>query len=228
MAYDWSFAPLLSFSRLWMMGLVTTIWLSAAAIVLGSLAAIPIAAALKSRSVVIRFTARAYVDLFRAIPALVLLSTLYFALPILTGIRLSALQVAVIGLTMNLTPFVAEILRSSFESIPTIQYDSGFVMGFRGWKLLYYILMPQVVRRVIPPLVGEYVTTLKLSSLAATIGAAELWNATGQVTTLAALPLEAKLVGAGLYVAIILPLLALFSALERRFGVRGLGEGTER
>jgi ABC-type amino acid transport system permease subunit len=77
-------------------------------------------------------------------------------------------------------------------------------------------------------LVGEYVTTLKLTSLAATIGVAEIWHVTGDVVTATSLPLEARLVGAALYVALILPFLLAFMWLERRFKVKGLGQTVER
>jgi len=112
--------------------------------------------------------------------------------------------------------------------VPQIQYESALVFGFRGWRRDYYIIGPQVVERLLPPLVGQYITTLKLTSLAAAIGVEELWNVTSQITTLTSLPLETKLVAAGLYVFIVAPLLAGTYWLERRYGVKGLGEGRDR
>jgi ABC-type amino acid transport system permease subunit len=137
-------------------------------------------------------------------------------------------QTALIGLTLNLAPFAAECIRGGIESIPNIQYQSARVLGFSGWNLAYYIIGPQAIRRIIPPLVSQYITTLKLSSLAATIGVTELWNVTSQVVTATSLPLEARLVGAGLYLAIILPFVWLAIWLEKKFQVKGLGGISER
>src|ERR1039458_5030410 len=228
MSYSWNFDPLWQFGQLWGRGLLSTVYLTLLSITLGTCLGLPLVAALKSRSRLFRTLARGYIDLFRAIPALVLLGTLYFCLPVLVQLRLSPFQVAVIGLSLNLAPFVAEAVRGAVDSVPTIQYESAFVLGFHGRRRDYYIIGPQVIERLLPPLVGLYVTTLKLTSLAAAIGVGELWNVTSQITTLTSLPMETKLVGAALYVAIILPILALSLGLERRFGVKGLGEWRER
>jgi polar amino acid transport system permease protein len=228
MSYTWTFRPLLTYAHLWADGLIDTVYLTVLAIIFGTLLGLTITLALYSPSALFRWLARIYVDIFRAIPALVLLGTLYFCLPILIGFRISPFTTAVVGLTVNLAPFVVECVRSSIESVPRIQYESASVFGLRGWKLQYYIIGPQVLQRVIPPLVGQYITTLKLTSLAAVIGVAELWNVTSQITTITALPLESKITAAALYVAIILPLLWLAHLLEKRFGLLGFGAGEER
>lgn len=228
MTYQWHFESLIQFWHLWVSGLLSTIYLAVLSIVMGTAIGLLVAVGLNARSPFLRALVRGYVDLFRAIPVLVLLGTLYFCLPIVIRLRMGQFGIAVIAMTLNLAPFVAECIRSAMQSVPRIQYDSAFVFGFHGWKLGYYIIWPQVLRRLIPPLVGQYITTLKLTSLAATIGVQELWNITSQITTLTSLPLEAKLAGAGLYVAIIFPLLWLSYWLERRFGVLGLGELRER
>ena len=228
MTYTWSFQPLWQFGWLWGRGLMITLYLTAIAVVFGTGLGLLLVAAAESRYWLLRALSRAYIDLFRAIPALVLLGTLYFCLPILFGVRLPPFQVAALGLTLNLAPFVAEVVRSAINSVPQIQYESALVFGFRGWRRDYYIIGPQVVERLLPPLVGQYITTLKLTSLAAAIGVEELWNVTSQITTLTSLPLETKLVAAGLYVFIVAPLLAGTYWLERRYGVKGLGEGRDR
>jgi len=228
MHYQWNFETLLNYWDLWIRGVATTILLSLPVILAGTILGSGLVAGLKSRFPVVRFFCRGYVDFFRALPALVLMGTLYFCLPIFTGIRITAFQTAFLALTLNLAPFAAECIRSGVDSVSTIQYDSAYVLGFTGWKRTRYVIGPQAIRRIIPPLLGEYITTLKLTSLAATIGVAEIWNATGQVVTATSLPLEARIVGALLYVAIILPLLWIFMWLERRFKVKGFGTPMDR
>lgn len=228
LAYSWNFGSLANYIDLWSNGVLLTLSLSAGIIFLGTLLGCLLVVGLKSNIKPIIWISRLYIDLFRAIPALVLLGTMYFLLPsLLGGIVLDATTIALIVLSINLAPFAAECIRAGFESVPTIQYESARVLGFKGWHLLYFIIMPQVVRRVLPPLSGQWVTSLKLTSLAATIGVPEIWHVTGVVVTDTSLPLEARLIGAGLYVSIILPCLLGVLWLERRFNVKGFGIGNQ-
>ena len=223
MRYAWHFTPLIEFTYLWGTGLLNTLLLTLTVLMAGTVIALFAVGALYSKSSVARRIARSYVDLLRAIPALVLLGTLYFTLPVVLGINISSFTTAAVALSLNLAPFVVECIRGAIDSVPTIQFESAMVLGFTGWRSHFYIIGPQVLRRVIPPLVGQYITTLKLTSLAAAIGVQELWNVTSQITTATSLPVESRLFSATLYVAIILPLLALSARLERHFDVKGLG-----
>jgi polar amino acid transport system permease protein len=228
MEYQWNFSALVKYWELWLFGLRTTILLTIPVIVVGTAFGIALVAGLKSRFILLKAASRLYSDVFRAIPALVLMGTLYFCLPMIVPMRVSPFQTALVALTLNLAPFAAECIRAGTDSVSTIQYDSARVIGFHGWKLMFYIIGPQTVRRILPSLVGEYVTTLKLTSLAATVGVPEIWHVTGQVVTATSLPLEARIVGALLYVAIILPFLWLSLWLERKFNVKGLGGAMDR
>jgi len=224
MRYDWDFTPLASYSLLWLHGVGVTFALSLLVICVGTALGGLLVLALRVQSRLFRVFTRLYVDIFRAIPALVLIGSLYFCLPILTGLRIDPFDTAFIALSLNLAPFAAECIRSGIESVPNLQYESTRVMGFSKWQSSYYVIAPQAVRRILPPLVGQYVTSLKLTSLAATISVPEIWHATGQVITATSLPIEARLVGAILYVAIILPFLWLSRWLEKQFNVRGFGQ----
>jgi polar amino acid transport system permease protein len=228
MGYTWHFSEVLSYPGLWLRGLVGTVVLAALAIIVGTALGLLLVWGLRARSALVRGAVRAWVDVFRAIPALVLLVTVYFCLPSLGGLRPGAFEAAVIALGINLAPFVAEVVRSGIDSVPNTQYNSAITLGFEGWNLWYHIIAPQALRRILPPLVGQYITTLKLTSLAAIIGVPEVWHAAGQIVTDTARPLEARVAAAGLYIAIILPLLVAVHGLERRFQVRGLGAGAER
>ena len=205
-----------------------TILLTFLVVIAGSLLALVLLVGLRHRLSAVRFAARAYVDLFRAIPALVLMGTLYFCLPILTSIRISPFDTAFIALSLNLAPFVAECLRGAIESLPRIQYDSAAVLGFSSWQRQRYVTGPQIVRLAVPSLLGQYITTLKLTSLAASIGVGEIWHVTGQVITATSLPLEARLAGAGLYILVVLPSIWFTRWLERRLHLKGFGQISER
>jgi His/Glu/Gln/Arg/opine family amino acid ABC transporter permease subunit len=226
--YTWDFGSLVRFAALWWHGLVVTLGLTALVILAGSVLAAALVYCTRSSATLLRWTARVYIDLFRAIPALVLIGTLYFCLPILISIRTTPFQTAFIALSLNLAPFAAECIRGAVESIPTIQYDSCQVVGLSKWQTQRYVTGPQIVRRAIPSLMGQYITTLKLTSLAASVGVPEIWHVTGQVITTTSLPIEARLTGAALYVVIVLPLVWLSLIIERRLQVRGFGPISER
>jgi His/Glu/Gln/Arg/opine family amino acid ABC transporter permease subunit len=222
MEYTWHFQPLWQYLDLWASGCAVTLQLSALSIFFGTIGGGILAVGVRTEFRLLVYLCRAYIDVVRSIPALVLMGTLFFSLPAF-GWQVSPFQTAFISLTINLSPFAAEILRSGLESVGRIQYESAKLLGLTEYQLIRYIIVPQVVRRITPALVGEYITTVKLTSLAATIGLAEIWNVTGQVIALTSLPLEARLVGAALYVFPLLLLLWASRKLERRFRVLGFG-----
>ena len=232
MDYTWDFSFLRQFGELWARGVYVTLLLSVAAIGAGTALGLFLVFGLSRQGTIagalLRIPCRLYTDVFRSIPALVLMGTIYLCAPILIGVTPSPFQTAWIALALNLAPFAAEVVRAGIDSVPTVQYESARLIGFRGWRLAYYIIGPQAFRRILPPLVGQYVTTLKLSSLAATIGVVEIWNVTGQVVTATSRPVESRLVGAALYCLILLPSLWFVTRLEKRYEVVGLGEFAER
>jgi His/Glu/Gln/Arg/opine family amino acid ABC transporter permease subunit len=221
-AYNWNFTDLDQYASLWGRGLLNTLWLSAGSIALGTVLAGALYTVRRSRITLIRGVAVAYTDVFRALPVFVLLSLIFFVLPILTGWRISAWQCAFLAFSLNLAPFVAEVVRGGIESVPLVQYESGKVLGLTDRQTFRHIIAPQALQRIIPPLLGEWITTIKLTSLASVIGVQEIWNVGGQIVSRTSLTIEARIVAAGLYLLIILPLIWLLTLLERRHGLRGV------
>ena len=222
MAYQWNFEDLTQYSALWGRGLANTLLLSAGSIALGTVLSAGLYLGRRSRLRVVRGLAVAYTDVFRALPVFVLLSLIFFVLPILTGWRMSAWQCAFLAFSLNLAPFVAEVVRGGVESVPLVQYESGKVLGLSDRQIVRHIIAPQALQRIIPPLLGEWITTIKLTSLASVIGVQEIWNVGGQIVSRTSLTIEARIVAAGLYLLIILPLIWALAWLERRFGLRGV------
>jgi His/Glu/Gln/Arg/opine family amino acid ABC transporter permease subunit len=220
--YNWNFSGLSQYAPLWGQGLLNTLLLSMCSIALGTVLAAALYVARRSRHSWIRGVALAYTDVFRALPVFVLLSLIFFVMPILTGWRISAWQCAFFAFSFNLAPFVAEVIRGGIESVPAAQYESGKVLGLRDREIFRYIIAPQALQRIIPPLLGEWITTIKLTSIASVIGVQEIWNVGGQIVSRTSLTIEARIVTAGLYLLIIMPLIWLLTWLERRHGLRGV------
>lgn len=222
MTYTWNFQDLLQYFDLWKRGLWNTFALSFSSIALGTILSLIVFSARRSRLRMWVWLARTYTDLFRALPVFVLLSLVFFVAPILTGWRISAWQSALVAFALNLAPFVAECIRAGLESVPTVQYESGKVLGLTDRQIFRHIIAPQAAQRIIPSLLGEYITTIKLTSLASVVGVEEIWNVGGQIVSRTSLTIEARIASACLYLIIILPLIWAVSHLERRYGVRGV------
>lgn len=127
----------------------------------------------------IRFMAVAYIDFFRAIPAIIILYLVGFGLP-LTGLplvsRISSEWFAIIALTLTYSAYVAEIYRSGIDSIHPSQWAASRSLGFSFAQTMRFFILPQAVRIVIPPLLGAFIALQKDTSLVNVIGTMDAFN----------------------------------------------------
>lgn len=221
MHYSWHWAELLGYWSLFARGLWLTLVVGLLSILVGTLLACIIVTLGRSRTKPFRWLSKAYTDVFRALPVFVLLGLTYFVLPMLIEVRLSPFVAAVISFSLNLAPFAAECIRAGIDAVPRIQYESARALGLSRSEALRFVVVPQALQHILPPLLGQYVTTIKLTSLAGAIGVMELWNTSGQVVARTSLPLEARLAASLLYVALLLPLIWGVGCLEQKAGLRG-------
>lgn len=161
-----------------------------------------------------------FIEIIRGTPLLVQLFILYFSLPPY-GIRLSALTAALIGFTINSGAYQAEYLRGSIQSVSSGQLKAALSIGMSRWQGIFYIILPQALRRVIPSWTNEFIYLLKYTSLAYIIGAQELM---GQARFVASRNFEffkVYLIAAVIYLLLVLVLTAIFNRLERRYRIPG-------
>jgi His/Glu/Gln/Arg/opine family amino acid ABC transporter permease subunit len=111
-----------------------------------------------------------FVDLFRGTPLLMQLSFIYLALPFV-GIRLNVFTAGALGLALNSAAYVAEIFRAGIQSVERGQMEAARGLGMPYRAAMRYVVIPQAVRRTIPPLVNEFIALLKDSSLVSALGA---------------------------------------------------------
>lgn len=121
----------------------------------------------------LRAIATAYVELLRGTPLLVQLYIVFFGLGQF-GIKLTAVQAAVTALSLNSGAYISEIVRAGILSVGKKQNEAAYALGLNGSQTMRLVVLPQAVRVMVPPLGNEFVTMIKESSLASTIGAAEL------------------------------------------------------
>ncbi len=115
-----------------------------------------------------------YIELIRGTPIVVQVMFLYFAMPVLTGLRVDPMTAAVLAIVVNAGAYIAEIVRGAFLSIPRGLTEAGLAMGLPQWKVLTHIVGPLAFRRLIPPLGNQFIVSLKDTSLFIVIGVAEL------------------------------------------------------
>ncbi|MFZ1470801.1 MAG: glutamine ABC transporter permease GlnP [Paracoccaceae bacterium] len=120
-----------------------------------------------------------YIELIRGTPIVVQVMFLYFAMPILVGLRIDPMSAAVLAIVVNAGAYIAEIVRGAFLSISKGLTEAGLALGLPQWKVLIYILGPLAFRRLIPPLGNQFIVSLKDTSLFIVIGVGELTR-TGQ------------------------------------------------
>lgn len=123
----------------------------------------------------VRFLASAYVEIFRNIPVLVLIYTVFFGMA-QVGLRVSNYYSALIALTLNSSAYMTEIFRSGFIAIPRGQYLAGLSQGMTQLQLFRHVILPQVVRIVYTPMGNQFIAIVIGSSLAAVIGVEEVGN----------------------------------------------------
>ncbi|PAV28104.1 cysteine ABC transporter permease [Virgibacillus profundi] len=158
-------------------GLPMTLLVSIAGMAMGLVLGLFLALARGSKKLVLRWPARIYISFMRGTPMLVFLFILYFGLPYV-GIEFSALVAAILGFGLNSAAYIAEIDRSSLNSIDRGQWESARALNINYWPTLRKIILPQATRIAIPPLTNVFMDIVKATSLAAVITVPELFQKT--------------------------------------------------
>ncbi len=121
----------------------------------------------------VRALIRLYIEIWRGLPLIVTIFLIFFVLPS-AGIRFSAIQAAAVGLSLWGSAQVAEATRGAVQSIPREQHDAAAALGFRWLGRHVFVIVPQALRRLMPPMVSLLVGVIQNSTLAGLIGAVEL------------------------------------------------------
>ncbi|MFK7992711.1 MAG: amino acid ABC transporter permease [Granulosicoccus sp.] len=198
-------------------GLKYTLLLSLAAIVISVVVGLLVALPGLSGNPLWRAFNRVYVALFRAIPVLVLILWVYYGLPIVMGVAISIFWAGVVALAISDSAFEAEIFRAGIQSIDRGQIEAADSLGLGYVDRMRYVILPQAIRRVLPPLGNQFVYVLKMSSLVSVIGMEELTRRANDLVTSEYRPLEIYTVLILEYLVLILVVTAGVSWIERRF-----------
>jgi len=172
------------------------------------------------RSRFLRWLAIGFIDVFRAVPLLVLLIWLYYGVTILTGLNFSALQAGVLGLGLLYGANLAEVFRAGLEAVPAGQREAALTLGLSRRQAMQSVVLPQAVRIVIPPLGNYWIGVLKDSTLVSILGIQEIMR-TAQNTVLENFrPFEIYTTVAVIYIILVLIFSRIIAVLERRLPLR--------
>ncbi|MBV9357459.1 MAG: amino acid ABC transporter permease [Chloroflexi bacterium] len=197
-------------------GLATTIVVSVLVMLLGLAVGLLGGLSLLYGPRVLRFVVRAYVDLVRGTPLLVLVFLIFYGIPAV-GIPVPNLLAAVIALGAFAGAQISELVRGGVSSIPRGQSDAAMALGLTFWPRLTRVVLPQAVARILPPLVNTTVEVVKGSSLVSLVSIVELTLATQQVVQRVQRPVPLYATAALLYFAVNLIVSSGGRRLERRF-----------
>ncbi len=160
----------------------------------------------------LRWINRIYVEILRSIPLLVMILWVYYGLPVVLGISMNPFTAGVVALAISDSAFEAEIFRAGIQSVGKGQLEAADSLGLNYYQKMRVIILPQAVRRVLPPLGNQFVYMLKMSSLVSIIGLQELTRRANELTVTVYRPLE-------IYTVLVLEyllLIIIFSWLVRR------------
>jgi polar amino acid transport system permease protein len=216
MVYHWDFYFLERYLPLLWKGVLVTLAYTVGTIFLGLVIGLLVGLGRLSKSKLINIPLIGFIEAFRCTPLLVQIVWFYYALPVLLGIQIPATAAAVMTLSFYTAAFYAEIFRGGIVSIEQGQWDAGRALGLGPWHMMRKVILPQAIRRMIPPFVNQSITQLKNTSLVSTIAVPDLLYQGTLITADTYRPLEVYTVVALIYFAMLFPSTLLAQAYERR------------
>ncbi|MFN8758318.1 MAG: amino acid ABC transporter permease [Tagaea sp.] len=197
-------------------GLIATVTISVAAIVLSVVVGALLAMAGMAQARAWRWLNRVYVEVFRAVPVLVLLLWVYYGLPVVAGIQFSVMIAGIATLAISDAAFEAEIFRAGIQSVPVGQSEAAKSLGLTRWQTMRLIVLPQAIRKILPALGNQFVYVLKMSSLVSVVGYQELTRRAQELVLIEYRPLEIYTMLVLEYLLLILVVSWLVRRLEAR------------
>jgi polar amino acid transport system permease protein len=216
--YAWDFAALKPYWGLIWQGLGVTVFYTVITVIAGL--AIGLAAGIL-RTTAPRWVAiplRGYIEVFRCTPLLVQLVWVYYALPVLIGVDMSATTACFLTLSLYAGSFYAEIFRGGIEAIDRGQWEAGQAIGMQQSRIFRRIILPQAIQVMIPALINQTIMQLKNTSLVSTVAVGDLLYQGSVITAASYRPLEVYTTIAVLYFVVLFPLTLVADQLEQRMG----------
>ena len=201
-------------------GLQMTLFISALSLVFALIGGLILALFDLSRFAVLRLFSLALGEIIRNTPILVQLLWVYYVLPIVFSIRVSALAGIVIGLSLYMAAFISEVYRAGIQAVPKGHREAAQVLGLTPAQSFLRIVLPQAIRMTLPPLASNFVQLIKFSSLGAVISVSEITRRGMELSSSTFRPLEIFSFIAVVYFFICWPLAMAIRIWESRLARR--------
>ncbi len=137
-----------------------------------------------SKHFIVRFPTKVFISIMRGTPLMLQLLVIYFGPYFMLGLQISSgykMTAVLIGFAINYAAYFAEIYRAGIEAIPVGQYEAAKLLGYNKGQTFMYIVMPQVIKHIVPPVANETITLVKDTSLAYTLSVIEMFTLTKQI-----------------------------------------------
>ncbi|MGN8083225.1 amino acid ABC transporter permease [Variovorax sp. 22077] len=195
-------------------GMVVTIGVGAATVVTGVAAGLVLALARATGRAWLRLPVVLFSDITRSLPPLVIIILLYFGLPAL-GMPLSSFTSTWLSLSLVLAAYAQESIWAGLSSLPKGQMEAARSTGLGWWQAMRWVLLPQALRRAVPPLTNRVIATTKNTALGSVVALSEILSTAQASAAVAGNPTPLT-VGAFLYLLVFLPLVFAARTLEHR------------
>jgi len=217
MNYSWQWQLIWDYRQVFVRGVEVTVILTCWALLIGMALGLLLGLMRSSRLKMLRVPAAIYIDVFRATPILVQLVWIYYALPILLGMQMGNIASACVGIGLHSAAYIAEIFRAGIASIDRGQSDAAKSIGMGYGQAMRRIILPQAVRRMVPPFINEFATLMKLTTLGSVLAVNELLHEAENLINNTYRPLEVYTTVAVVFGLLIYPFIWLSQRLEQRW-----------
>lgn len=221
MNYDFDWTVITDNYSVLLDGAAMTVMVALITIVTSTVLGLFIALLRMSRWKVLRYSAIAYIEFFRTIPFLVQLFWVYYAIPEIFSISLPSLSAGILALTLDVAAFTAETFRAGLQSVGRGQYDAAKALGMNPINALFRVILPQAVRRVLPPLGTQWILMFQDTALLSLIQLNELTFQAVTLQTNTFRTLEVLSFAALLYLAMGYPAAKAVDWLHRKYPASG-------
>ena len=198
-------------------GALLTIQIALIAVIIGAIfgTILGVANSRKLRIPFLGYFFDAYVFLIRGTPIYVQILIAYFVFPDLLGINLGPFMAGVLALGLNSIAYVSEIVRAGINSISTGQWEASYALGYNKTQALISVILPQMLRNVLPALTNEFVVLIKETSLIGTIGILELTKVAREINARELDPITIWLAAAAIYLVMTTTVSLIAKKLEK-------------
>lgn len=213
--YHWGWESVWHYRRLFLRGWGTTVWISAASLGLSTFIGLCFALARRTRILPLRYLSKIYIELVRGTPLLVQILIFFYVVAAAMWVE-NRYLVGIFVLSFFEGAYIAEIIRAGIEAVGKSQIDSARAVGFTRVQTYRYVIFPQTLRQILPPMAGQLVSLIKDSSLLSIISINELTLNAQQVNAFTYSTMESYLPLAVGYLILTLPISLWTRWLEKR------------